>query len=694
MAQKRGRIVLQRHCMQLRKQCLEEGLLKSCKDFKLNECYESLQESQSELATLYNSNKKGYALQTVEVSDEFLRKFEVNHMLSVSDPFFMMEDDSGTNHSYWREIQDEVNLRRDKWRTNIINTLNNMSTGRSDMTESNTFLVSSRTGFSSDFYVVTYRPKQKVTKKVCVSDGSKKPYMFIVDDESFPISQFSIQGVRSLIGDYFSGSIQLVLPVYIYRWNLTTWVITDCSEILTPTLGQAVESSGTSIMMQSDVASFYTKANDNNMAPSSYSVKNVEIVELIDFSYIKYDVIRTVVQRLISKLYHDNWLPRHHVVFDIIERFAMTKDIDLKLDSLIYALILFLSMYKPNTVTELRESISNHILKQLNIKPTCVQICESGMASINTVMQEQLKIKEPRLLYLDNTYFEFGKRISTFPHLTKIKSKIEYENFYQEIQEPCDEKTHLYTFVMMDLAWSMSNTIKDEYYEIDIIGLLQNLINNGWLNKGCTVVLDITVDTVFSQNVRMCMQNLLQYITKGDIQVVLVSSLQKFYQFGIDKLSGGFAAWFTNTKVNYPSTVLPPIVSTGYWFFVEETENMIEKYVKHVHFNNRLIYDIIQNLCPSYITKVPENTKMVGIDTHIDLDPLEKRIDDCKTAKIVFRPSWGFRHTVATMTYHKTRLSVGASLSIAEIKGIVLCFCPIQHSLEDVSNAYAKSKST
>jgi hypothetical protein len=145
----------------------------------------------------------------------------------------------------------------------------------------------------------------------------------------------------------------------------------------------------------------------------------------------------------------------------------------------------------------------------------------------------------------------------------------------------------------------------------------------------------------------------------------------------LDKLSGGYAAWFSRTKVHYPSTNIPILNTTGYSYMIEHNADLIGTYIDNVHRNNRLFYDLIQKSCSQYVTHVPKNIKMIAIDNANRAIVLADHLYACRTKTIVigFRPSWGFRHCVITEIHGKMRFSVGASLSEREVYQLASCYC-------------------
>ena len=218
------------------------------------------------------------------------------------------------------------------------------------------------------------------------------------------------------------------------------------------------------------------------------------------------------------------------------------------------------------------------------------------------------------------------------------------------------------------------------YFPIDNVRLVRTLLQQNRLVRGAIIALDVTIDTVTSPKIRRFVDAMVPHVASGRIQLCVLSSMQKLYQCGLDRLSGGFAAWFTPHKIKQ-STQIPTLISTAYCLLLHvKNADALAAYIDLVHHNNRYLLEYIEKQCPSLVTTVPPDSTVVSIDfIHAPIDePFDfaVKIVRCLPQQFIdIRASWGFRLTVITIVGDKIRVSIGADVTHQEIESLVDCYC-------------------
>lgn len=420
---------------------------------------------------------------------------------------------------------------------------------------------------------------------------------------------------------------------------------------------------------------------------------SVEILKKVDLSYIKFDPVKNTVAFLLQKIIQDNNLPRNHVAYKNIYNYAIDKN-NFSIDAILSSIVSLNTVYHPVSANELENRLSDLIRSCLLTTSTKVQLANSGISNLNYIFylveETDLFPNDSKGIVFTNAYYEISKAITLKSRQNKsnryvnLSDKSDYDNFLQE--------RHLKICVLfMDLSWGCTTGVK-EYFYIDNVSIIEKLINDGSLVKGCIVALDITIDSIFGKRVFDFYFKLKKYIISKTINLVLYSSMQKLFQYGLDRLSGGFSSWFSNdnrliSALENPKMQkvrLSDIVSTGYSLFIDpKIINNMKEYVNSVHNNNSYLMQLLKKSCHKMIPVIDKNAKIVNVDfvsdnvsTDTYQDKLDNLINSLPTQYIDWRSSWGFRHTVvAPIDRDRIRLCVGASVTNQEIKDLESCIC-------------------
>lgn len=709
------RIQLQSECHKLRQECLKSGFIHSCRQFRLNACDADLKSTAEKLRTIQTSysSKKGYAQHTKAREQEFVRRFVTGRHLTVS-----TDANEGRNHVYWRTAGE--NEARSNWiNTTLAKTFGEKRVKEMKMNDSNTFLVNHYEPVLKSFKVaVEYLPSKKQMEKRygnVIKETEKKRgrntkirAIFVVRSDVVPLKTFSPKLVRTLLSQFLQsmGADDLYshfIPVYVHLWNRSAWLMSDCYEITNRSkpvnLEFVIQNVGESVTMQLDLPSLHSPCppggGDDPKRPECKvpPPEHVTALEKLDLKYVKDQNVRLALQRLLNHILLNKNLPRNHSAFRFMVLAAQTRDDRTGLDQLFLAGLLFLALYHPRKPQDLENVFTDHIRQHLGYTPDCVEIHPSGLATLNSVLPN-LQASQTELLVIGNVYFEFIDRIDQM-YTADVDKRVKIEAGYRKVdfekkflwekarvskkREPSQPKVGAF---FSDLSWGTNLDFHD-YPEVDVAWWVQTMLRNDWLEKGGLVIVDITIDTVFSENLHQFMKDIHPLVKSGTIELVLISSLQKLYQFGIDKMSGGFMARFTSESSTseskgskrprcIPSHRLPDLNLTGYTFFVEHASDLIQSYVNRYHRNNRLLYDALRG----YVSVVPPKIKLISVD-FVDkdgkyADEISPPETENQKVDIDYRASWGFRNSIIfEIESRKTRICVGASATEEEVDKLV-----------------------
>lgn len=579
-------------------------------------------------------------------------------------------------HVYWRQTRDDNNLMQE-------HKMERMSQfGLQDkISADKVFFISSIddvVGSSFD-QVIEHRARLKLFIKYInrMLNGDKSVrYLITIDREQLPLRDVNTVKLKSIFRNYWNkigGTINFTL-VYVIHVNATETMLLLLNPLV-DVFNEQIELSGAQLPMQAIIG---------NQSPlPSYMLstsQNVSVLRNVNTTWIRNTAVRTCVEFMIKDLIADNYLPRSHLCFGDI-RLAIAEGTDFAVTKLMCAYLSFVSIYRPKTTETMVEMIKQHVLRTIHMYPNRVTLGASGVATLNAIMTvtgERFQA-DSKILVLPNVYYEIN-----IVNAAKYQNRILLPSNQADVHAlfvPRKDSDPI-SAVFIDMSWSMALTV-NSYFDIDNTMLIQELINHKRLVHGALVVLDVTIDTVSSRNIHEFMRTMHPYIISGRISVVIMSSLQKLYQYGLDRLSGGFASWYSTDKTilkNLTSSPMPPIIATGYSFFLHPKLNdPWQEYVDTVHSNNRYMYNLLQKTCKHRVTHVPSNTKMVNVDIlSNDTDPFDgvvAVIEALPQQTIGIRASWGFRHTVMTVVDRKIRTSIGADVTKKQIEELAKAYC-------------------
>jgi hypothetical protein len=399
-----------------------------------------------------------------------------------------------------------------------------------------------------------------------------------------------------------------------------------------------------------------------------FPLQDVTVLKSLNTSWIRAPV-KAYVDFALKDLLRDKHLPRTHMCFGDIAKSFEEKN-NFAIDKIMCAYMTFLSIYRPHSQSQLEDALSTHIRQGLRWTPNDISMGNSGIASMNAI----LTAIKGKVLVMPNVYFEVlgANQHRALKDVSHPSNKFSIDTIETDI---------VFGGVFVDEAWSMIMH-KHDYFPIDNIALVQKLLYNKQLSKGAIVALDVTIDTVNSPRVLKFVNAMRPHVRNGAITLVVFSSMQKLYQFGLDRLSGGWSAWFGSSHNKPTSVTLPVIATTGY---TNVLRFGISDYANAVHRNNRYFYKKIATACGK-VTTVDKNAILINVDVesiddhnHDAFDTIVSIIKCVPDLYIGSRVSWGFRHSVLMPVENKIRTSIGACVTKAEMNKLVKCYC--QHML-------------
>ncbi|MBS4169946.1 ubiquitin carboxyl-terminal hydrolase family protein [Neochlamydia sp. AcF95] len=252
-------------------------------------------------------------------------------------------------------------------------------------------------------------------------------------------------------------------------------------------------------------------------------------------------------------------------------------------------------------------------------KPTVVHFTPYAMRSFTRILQALVpvysnsKTARLRIQVFNQSYFELITNMERFRETTDViisQSDAQLED--------CD-------VYFIDIH--PNNAVEARLFSHDIPEIIKTL-KTILKNRRSTFVVDITLSSLSASEVRMLLNEANPLIQSGQLNLVLVQSLTKFSQLGMDKLSAGFlAAYNTNQQIwkvfNDQLHIFQkqePVDSLTLQFFAcltGYTPHLQKYYIEQINRNTR---DLYQRVLKRYQKlNLPISKKILALTCNTDL---------------------------------------------------------------------------
>jgi hypothetical protein len=185
------------------------------------------------------------------------------------------------------------------------------------------------------------------------------------------------------------------------------------------------------------------------------------------------------------------------------------------------------------------------------------------------------------------SYYELSE---SFEKLKDKGSAINLIQHTEEIESDTD---------IMFLEMHPNNVVESRQFALNAQGLLERI--NTWSdNKPRTIVLDITLNAFNDQELKKFLEKASPLVNAGYLNIILIQSLTKFSQLGLDKRSGGCIAIINNNgenwaKVNEKFKAIATIehadpVIDHYFTYFAQRSDLLKLYIEQINVNVRKVY--------------------------------------------------------------------------------------------------------
>ena len=193
----------------------------------------------------------------------------------------------------------------------------------------------------------------------------------------------------------------------------------------------------------------------------------------------------------------------------------------------------------------------------------------------------------------NQSYYEL---LENFERLNAHTSSVELTRQVDDINESAD-------IIFLDIH--PNNVVESRQYAHDALQLLDNI--NSWTEKKQrTLVFDVTLNVLQDEEVRKLLSKASQQIVPGYLNIILIQSLTKFAQLGLDKLSAGLIILINNgqdwNRVNEKFQTISNAeridkAIDNYFTYFANFPDLLEQYISLVNRNVREVYgDILQRM--------------------------------------------------------------------------------------------------
>jgi peptidase C80-like protein len=204
--------------------------------------------------------------------------------------------------------------------------------------------------------------------------------------------------------------------------------------------------------------------------------------------------------------------------------------------------------FQTGLLKHLGDTIPAGLSVQAELHPSALHSLASTLASV-----EALKgTNALQVMVLDNSYYESGMSLDhaktyTLSHLDGVPVKGTQPLDSKLVQDLKAKGTKLDVF-LGEFRHNISETL-ESYGVEDLAHQVDQLFENDLVSDQLTVVIDNTIDTLKSSNVKSFLEHNADRIAEGKLNVVVFRSAQKFDMLGLDNYYGG-----SSYSVNDPAS--------------------------------------------------------------------------------------------------------------------------------------------
>ena len=247
--------------------------------------------------------------------------------------------------------------------------------------------------------------------------------------------------------------------------------------------------------------------------------------------------------------------------------------------------------------TPLKESfgdavIENYLRRCENIVQG-ISITPYAMRAFVRVLQVLNPQTATKIFVTNQSYYEL---LENFERLNAHTSLVELTRQVGDIDESAD-------IIFLDIH--PNNVVESRQYAHDALQLLDSI--NSWTEKKQrTLVFDVTLNVLQDEEVRNLLSKASQQIDLGYLNIILIQSLTKFAQLGLDKLSAGLIILINNgqdwNRVNEKFQTISNAeridrAIDNYFTYFAKFSGLLEQYISLVNRNVREVYgDILQRM--------------------------------------------------------------------------------------------------
>lgn len=223
-----------------------------------------------------------------------------------------------------------------------------------------------------------------------------------------------------------------------------------------------------------------------------------------------------------------------------------------------------------------------------------VSLTPYAMRSFARVLQILPTQLNNKIAITNQSYYEV---LENFSRINGSTNTVDLIKHITDIREDVD---------VIFIEMHPNNVLESKQYAHDAL-LLLDFINN-WNNKPRTLVLDITLNALNDREVYDILDKATGLIESGYLNVVLIQSLTKFAQLGLDKRSAGSITLLNkncniwqevNNKFREISNVEKVDHSTDSFFtyFANHHKDLLKQYIEQINRNVRYVYkNVLENM--------------------------------------------------------------------------------------------------
>lgn len=199
----------------------------------------------------------------------------------------------------------------------------------------------------------------------------------------------------------------------------------------------------------------------------------------------------------------------------------------------------------------------------------------------------------PRHIVVTNqSYFEWLQNID---RLDAGCYKISTVRYLSDIDHSAD-------IIFMEIH--PNNVVETTQFAHDIKGFLQSMLDDQahWLTHARTLVIDATLNALNDEDIQNTLKKAQRLIKSGWLNIIIIQSLTKFSQLGLDKRSAGVLTVINNNAEHWHTVnasvrafkdieVVDDTTSNFFSYFLGLQQDLIKEYIRLVNTNVRTVYD-------------------------------------------------------------------------------------------------------